>query len=198
MTDKLRERTLIETHLAHLRNSAAFARSNGLFLLLNYVVNETLDGRGDTLKELVIGDALYGRSSPYDPRIDSAVRVEARRLRRKLSEHYAGPGLEDPIRIGLPTGSYLPQFEMRHDTGRALAVHEPAVDERSVCVDLAVMPFRALSDQESDRRFVDGLTDQVIFTLGKRSKLRLAPRLMIFQYKNRHYTVPEAVQSLGY
>lgn len=197
MTDKYEDRKRIEGQLDHLRSSAAFVRCKGLFGLLAYVVNETLDGRGDTLKELVIGDALYGRSTPYDPRIDSAVRVEAGRLRRKLAQHYAGPGRHDPVRIRLPTGSYLPIFESNGAAScRAVSDHAAGAGQGAM-VDLAIMPFRALSDREPDDHFADGLTDQLIFALGRRSPLRLAPRLMVFQYKNRHYTVPEVVEKLG-
>ncbi|NMN06840.1 MULTISPECIES: hypothetical protein [unclassified Novosphingobium] len=190
-------KSLIKGHLHDLRTSAAFAKSNGLYLLLEYVVNETLSGRGDTLKELVIGDALYGRSSPYDPKIDSAVRVEARRLRRKLNEHYQGPGKRDAVRVTLPTGGYVPSFEILSAFARPEAANE--VDEvvKGRTVDLAVMPFRALSGCERQDRFADGLTDQLIFALSKRSRLKLAPRMMVFQYKDRPYTVPEAVRDMG-
>ncbi|NKJ02413.1 hypothetical protein [Novosphingobium sp. SG707] len=195
MTDK--DKSLIQGHLEDLRTSAAFAKSSGLYMLLEYVVSETLEGRGDTLKELVIGDALYGRSAPYDPRIDSAVRVEARRLRRKLSEHYQGAGKRDPVRVTLPTGGYVPSFEILSRFARSEAANE--VDEvvKRLSVDLAIMPFRALSRSEHANAFADGLTDQLIFALSKRTRLKLAPRMMVFQYKDRAFTVPEAVQHTG-
>lgn len=41
-------------------------------------------------------------------KVDAIVRVEARRLRAKLSDYYGGPGARDPIRIEIPTGSYVP------------------------------------------------------------------------------------------
>jgi len=197
MTDKYKDTVLIRDHLEYLRTSAAFARSNGLYLLLAYVVGETLNGRGHTLKELVIGDALYGRVSPYDPRIDSAVRVEARRLRRKLADHYGGPGRHDPVRIALPTGSYLPEFEILSSAAVPTAANEVTGPTDGISVDLAIMPFRALGGTEKDSRFVDGLTDQLIFALGKRSKLKLAPRLAVFQFKDRQYTLLEAVKITG-
>ena len=61
----------------------AFTGSDKLYAFLHFVVEEALAGRAATLKELVIGIELYGGVIEYDPRIDSAVRVEARRLRRK-------------------------------------------------------------------------------------------------------------------
>ncbi|MDR6625847.1 hypothetical protein [Caulobacter segnis] len=57
----------------------AFTGSGKLYAFLRFVVEEALAGRAATLKELVIGAELYGGVVDYDPRIDSAVRVEARR-----------------------------------------------------------------------------------------------------------------------
>ncbi len=46
--------------------------------------------------------------------------MEARRLRLKLDEYYNGPGKQDPLRIDLPKGSYVPswdwQFQSQPDT----------------------------------------------------------------------------------
>lgn len=197
MADGLDEHALVQDHLAHLRGSAAFARSASLFTLLSYLVEETLDGRGGTLKELVIGDALYGRVTPYDPRIDSTVRVEARRLRRKLSDHYQGHGRHDPIRITLPVGGYRPSIDLHPVDEPVAPPAAPVTGSASPAVDLAIMPFRALSVEREDDCFVDGLTDEIIFALERRSRLKLAPRLAIFQFKNRSYSLHEAARSLG-
>src|ERR1700739_2190436 len=97
---------LVRAELERLRASRAFAGSDRLCALLSFIVEETLAGRGDSLKESVIGNEIYGREPGYDPRIDSAVRIEARRLRRKLDEYYAGEGSDAGIRIEMPTGRY--------------------------------------------------------------------------------------------
>jgi len=81
-------------------------RTVRLMVFLQFVVDETLNDEPGSLKEAVIGNAVYGREPSYDSRIHSTVRVEARRLRRKLDEYYAGPGRDDPVRISLPTGAY--------------------------------------------------------------------------------------------
>ncbi len=77
---------------------------------LTYVVEETLAGRGDGLKEYAIAVDVFRRTESYDSRSDALVRVEARRLRRKLKEYYlaAGPGAH--ILIELPKGSYKAIF----------------------------------------------------------------------------------------
>jgi adenylate cyclase len=80
---------------------------------LRYVVERTLAGEADQLKEYVLGTEVFDRSDGYDQRLDSIVRVEARRLRAKLDEYYAGAGADDPVVIDVPRGSYAPTFRMR-------------------------------------------------------------------------------------
>jgi Tol biopolymer transport system component len=77
---------------------------------LRFVVEQTLDGRGGSLKEQVLGSELYGKGPEFNGAVDTIVRVEARRLRDKLREYYA-EFPRDPILISLPKGTYIPSFE---------------------------------------------------------------------------------------
>lgn len=187
---------LVNAQLERLKRSPAFSRSNRLFAFLRFVVEETLAERGETLKELVIGDALYGHHAPYDPRIESTVRVEARRLRRKLSEHYETNGVNDPVRIELPVGSYRPSFRRKQPRHWPLAADD-GITRASPFLNLAIMPFRALSGEGKCERFADGLTDELIYALTCCAELRLAPRLSVFQYKGRCYQLADAARTLG-
>jgi serine/threonine-protein kinase len=74
-------------------------------------VEECLAGRQHRLKEYLIGMEVFNRLEAFDPRVDSIVRVEARRLRAKLEEYYITEGREDELRIELRKGSYVPLFE---------------------------------------------------------------------------------------
>jgi TolB-like protein len=78
--------------------------------LLRYLIQRTLDGEGDQLKEYVLGTEVFDRSDSYDPRVDSIVRVEVRRLRSRLEDYYRGAGASDPVVITIPRGSYVPTF----------------------------------------------------------------------------------------
>lgn len=100
--------------LSHLRQILAdrrFASAERNAGFLRYVVEATLDGRAGEIKETVIANDVYGRSTDYDPRADSIVRVEASRLRQKLRSFYENEGRTSPIRFHLPSGSYVPSFE---------------------------------------------------------------------------------------
>jgi adenylate cyclase len=49
---------------------------------------------------------VFGRPPDFDAQSDPLVRVEAGRLRRRLTEYYADEGRNDPVRLELPRGSY--------------------------------------------------------------------------------------------
>jgi len=104
-------RSELETVLA----SRSFAASARLSRFLRFVVERTLAGDGERLKEYVLGVEVFDRGAEYDPRIDSIVRVEAGRVRSKLEEHYGGVGAGAPIRIRMQKGSYSPLFERRSE-----------------------------------------------------------------------------------
>jgi tetratricopeptide (TPR) repeat protein len=86
---------------------------------LKWVVDKSLAGDTAEIKESVLAMEVYNRPPSYDPKSDSIVRVEAGRLREKLARYYETSGRQDPIRISIPKGAYVPAFESRrHDTLR--------------------------------------------------------------------------------
>jgi TolB-like protein len=115
----------IRRQLDRLVTSGGFANADRMSGFLRYVVERALAGESDQVKEYVIGVAVFGRDEQYDPRLDSIVRVEARRLRTKLDEYYADEGRDDPVVIRIPRGSYSATFERRPPTADSAAA--PAV-----------------------------------------------------------------------
>jgi hypothetical protein len=103
----------IETQLTSVLASRHFRQARSLEKFLTFVVNRSLAGETDRLKELSIGIEVFQRASDFDPRIDTVVRVQAANLRRKLSEYYLEEGLGDRVLIDLPKGHYVPTFQYR-------------------------------------------------------------------------------------
>jgi hypothetical protein len=77
---------------------------------LRYVVEHTLAGHADMLKERTIGIEVFGRSTSYEPSDDATVRVKAGDVRKRLGLYYAEQGAQNPVRIELPAGTYVPEF----------------------------------------------------------------------------------------
>ncbi len=98
--------------LTRILNSQEFRSSNRSKEFLKYVVENTVAGHGDTLKERTIGIDVYGRPASYDPSDDATVRVKAGEVRKRLDRYYTSEGRADRLRIELPPGTYTPVFRM--------------------------------------------------------------------------------------
>ena len=100
--------------------------------LLRYLAKHAVDHPGTPIKEFQIATEVFGRSPDFDPQLDSMVRVQAGRLRSKLTEYYSADGLEDSIVVELPKGTYVLSFHHRSPSGAkpsASASGEPATKE---------------------------------------------------------------------
>jgi Tol biopolymer transport system component len=107
------ERDAVVEQLERILGSEIFRRSERSSALLRFVVERTLDGGADQLKEYTVGVEALGRGGSFDPRTDPVVRAEASRLRERLARYYDADGRSDPILLSLPKGSYVPRFEPR-------------------------------------------------------------------------------------
>ncbi len=102
----------IREELGRILNSQEFRSSNRSKDFLKYVVENTLAGHADTLKERTIGIDVYGRPASYDPSDDATVRVKAGEVRKRLDRYYASEGRAERLRIELPAGTYTPVFRL--------------------------------------------------------------------------------------
>jgi predicted ATPase len=103
-------RTAIAAHLDVILDSGTFKGADSLKALLRFTVHEALAGRGDDLKEYVLGATVLRKGESFDPKADGIVRVQMRRLRERLERYYEAEGSDDPLRIEIPKGTYAPAF----------------------------------------------------------------------------------------
>lgn len=190
----------IREQMELIRRSPAFSGSERLIALLNYVVEETLGGRAADLKEAVIGNAVYQREPPYDPRIDSTVRVEARRLRKKLEEHSRLYGQSDSMSIMIPTGTYVPVFVMKSPARDASPLDQGPDREifrNGPGAVIAILPLRSVSGDAAAQEFADVVTDELIFAFGAEPGMNIVSRATTFTYKDKHPSIPDLAAELG-
>jgi adenylate cyclase len=102
---------MIRQALQHILQSSDFEASERNRRFLQYVVEETLAGRAERIKAYSVATDVFGREQGFDPQADPIVRIEAGRLRRALERYYLTAGSDDPVRIGIPKGSYVPAFQ---------------------------------------------------------------------------------------
>jgi len=100
----------VRGQLELILSSAAFGRSERCQQFLQYVCDLTLKGDGARINQYLIGSEVFKRGPDYSTDEDSLVRRQAHLLRQKLDSYYAREGKNDPIRIELPVGHYVPTF----------------------------------------------------------------------------------------
>jgi TolB-like protein/Tfp pilus assembly protein PilF len=229
--------SLVRSQLDKVLASELFLRSERLSGFLRFVVEETLNGRGETLKEPVLAHQLYGKAADFDGATNPIVRVDARRLRDKLREYYADQ-TGDPLVIALPKGSYVPTFDRAADTAPAPDIQFQAVEPTSARsrmsvwrgvmlafgvaalfaggyaalspniprstappgrIMLAVLPFQNLTGDPEQEYLCDGLTEEMIATLGRvdSSRLGVIARTSAMHYKHTTKRADEIGRDLG-
>jgi hypothetical protein len=104
------EREAILIELRAIIASPHFCNSKRYPALLRYVVENTLAGRSDLLKERTLGVEVFDRSPTYDTNADTVVRFTAAEVRKRLLLYYSEHHSIGGIRITLPSGSYIPEF----------------------------------------------------------------------------------------
>lgn len=190
--------SLIRRQLEIIRRSPAFEGSDRLMTLLEFIVEETLEGRGRKLKEAVIGNAVYQRDPPYDPRVDSTVRVEVRRLRKKLDEHFGEHGIEDPVIIAIPTGTYTPVFA----TARPPAASSGHSNLQGIFKPgpgtiIVVLPVRPVPDEPTLRDCAEQLTEELIFALASEPGISVPSRTTTYNYATSTKSLSELAAEFG-
>jgi TolB-like protein len=200
----------IREQLVRILNSGPFHQSQRRQRFLEYLVNETLAGRGERLKAYNVALAVFDRPETFDPVTDPLVRIEAARLREKLREYYGTEGQSDAIHIDLPKGTYAPLIEFREGEQQVKSVSKRRTRWQTTVPVLAqvlgmpegpaiaVLPFANLSDDPKQEYFSDGLTEDLMTALSRASSdLRVLARNTTFQYKGRAVDVPKLGRELG-
>jgi hypothetical protein len=137
-TDGL-QREAVLRELESILSSPFFRTSNRSKQFLSYVVQHTLDGNHEPLKERTIGAKLFQRPVGYATGDDPVVRVQAGEVRRRLEQYHHAGLTQSPVRIELPVGSYAPEFRWAPTTPRQA---EPTKGEpaQAAPIDLVAKP----------------------------------------------------------
>src|ERR671913_325075 len=148
---------IVRLHLSRILASKTFSQVERLKLFINFIVEETVAGRGGELKEYVIGVQGFGKEPSFDPRTDPIVRVQARRLRTRLARYYRDEGNSDELIVDLPKGGYAPVFRTRDDAPAAKRSLTATLVGRNT---VAVLRLADDSPNASLDYFCQGLRDE--------------------------------------
>ena len=100
----------VREQLSRLLSSPFFSHSKRFPTFLRFVVEQTLAGKSENIKERTLGIEVFGRDAEYDTASDPIVRVTAAEIRKRVAQYYQDPPHDQELRIALSSGSYIPQF----------------------------------------------------------------------------------------
>jgi len=256
---------MVRNHLRLVAQSHAFAGSKRAQDFLQLIVGHALEGEVESLRERMIGAEMFGRPIDYDTGSDSVVRVKATEVRKKLAQFYLEIDGHSPVRIELPTGSYVPRFlfepspgsrpiasvpsdsdpspavtehapsaapeilashpaeaaeptppnnQIQHPTSHRRWIPIAAIALAIVAIagflvwrrttsaskdirSIAILPLKNLSGDPAQDYFADGMTEELINSLGQVSTLRVISLTSSMTYKGTHKTLPEIAKELS-
>jgi TolB-like protein len=174
-TDRKWTQAEVRSELEHILGSHYFVKSRRLSSFLRTTVEYFLAGRGDNLKEYIIGTEVYGRQSSFDPSMDSIVRTEARRLRSKLNEYYTNTRRISSVKISLVAGSYVPEIQMAPQYKGAASGMATCESPLSMGgnLSIAVFPFRAPSADSRLQDLACDVTEDIVHHLSQWTCLKI-------------------------
>src|SRR5579863_4707644 len=171
----------IEQELGRVLASSAFSRPRRLSRLLKHLVEHTLRGNEDCLKETLLGIEVFDRGRDFDPKLDPIVRIDARRLRARLAQYYSDEGTTDSVLIVMEPGSYVPLFRRREEQETKLEVLPSQLHKRH---SVAVLPFANFSNVSEYELFCEGLSEDILNRLTQHEGLRVIARASAFQFRD--------------
>ena len=200
----------VTSQLSKILSSPQFVRAGRLSAFLRFIVEEAAAGRADSLKETVIGTAVFGKPPGYDTKSDSTVRIQASRLREKLRDYYLTSGKDDSLIIELPKGAYVPLIRLvpmpvpkqrvrplAALTGLASLVlvlgfallwgHWNTHPIKSI----AVIPLHNLGSEPDSEMIADGLTEDLIRQLAAVPGVRIVSQTSSFALKGKGKSIGE-------
>jgi hypothetical protein len=107
------DRRLVQEELSAILASPHFRNSKRYPAFLRYVVEKSLNGQAELLKERTIGVEVFGRLPDYDTNADPVVRVSAGEVRMRIAQYYHEAQKESEVQIEIPIGAYTPEFRKR-------------------------------------------------------------------------------------
>ncbi len=159
----------IQDQMTRIFKDPVFVESAILKRFLVFVVNETLDGRANCLKEYTIAVGVLGKPANFKPSENGIVRIHAGRLRRALEDYYHHTSTANTVYISIPKGKYVPEFSSTIKTDSTSVVAPMAGFSRANSaafigqpgMTVAVLPFSYQKSNDLLESFTNGLTMQL-------------------------------------
>ena len=167
---------------------------------LRFVVEKTLSGCAQEIKGYTVATEVFGRKADFDAGKDTIVRIQGGRLRRALERYYLTIGGQDPIRIDIPKGAYVPTFHLvaRAETGvdASTVAQDEAVLSPPPGPSVAVLPLLNLTGGRKQEFFADGLAEEITNELARYQDLRVIAFQSTLRWRGAKFDAREVGRDL--
>jgi adenylate cyclase len=189
----------IRVQLERILRNSEFRAPDKQRKFLSFVVDETLEDRASQVKGYTIAVAVYGRAETFDPQVDPIVRVEAGRLRRALEHYYLTAGKNDPVRLKIPKGSYVPTFHKVRIPPSGTKTQPSEREDRALTTgpSVAVMPLINLTGDKEQEYFSDGLTEELTAELARYQDFQVIATQSTMRFKGQKVDFNDVGRDLG-
>ena len=193
----------VEEQLERIFRDPHFTESAILRKFLSFIVQETIHGRSNCLKEYTIAINVLEKPSSFNPQENGIVRIHAGRLRRALLQYYNEMGSEDEVVITIPKGKYVPFFANRSNPVVA-AIVEGQLDgdafsgEEEDNITLAILPFTCTTKSGPANSFAEGLCLQLNSTLMHLDQISVIAYQAIKSLAQHNYDYKQLGASIGF
>jgi hypothetical protein len=158
LPDTEEERAAVREQLERILASPGFRNSRKYPAFLRYIVEQTLNGRAEHLKERTLGVEVFGRPPEYDTSVDPVVRIVAAEVRKRIGQYYHELAASGEVLLDLSSGTYVPRFGIPeqtagpHPAGEPAALEPVSTPEGAVESPLVTQPARRLRFWRVNRR----------------------------------------------
>ncbi len=191
----------IRQQLEKILASPEFQNSPMLCDFLRFVVEKTLSGRAQEIKGYTVATEVFGRKADFDAGKDTIVRIQGGRLRRALERYYLTIGGQDPIRIDIPKGAYVPTFHLAAKEEAGMEASLSALDEATLTLppgpSVAVLPLLNLTGNPKQEFFADGLAEEITNELARYQDLRVIAFQSTLRWKGAQLDAREVGRDLN-
>ena len=193
----------VEDELERIFRDPHFTESAILRKFLSFIVQETIHGRSNCLKEYTIAINVLEKPLSFNPQENGIVRIHAGRLRRALYQYYNEMGSEDPIVITIPKGKYVPFFANRSNPAEAAIIEreldgDPFSAEEQDNIVLAILPFTCTTKAGPARAFAEGLCLQLNSSLVHLDQISVIAYQVVKNLAQTYADYRELAVSIGF
>lgn len=166
----------IQRQLRRILDSPEFHATDQQRNFFKFVVTETLAGKADEIKGYTVATRVFGRREDFEQATDPIVSIQANKLRRGLERYYLVAGKQDPIRIDIPKGTYVPTFceqtGINSDT-TPLIPKRPRESFEGSWPAVLIRPFQNLTGDSAMNHWAVGLATEIATEITRYQEIRV-------------------------